>query len=289
MTGMGGKGSATAGERAWETSGAVAAGAGEGAACASAGATGATAAPDRAQAKILVADDDEGLRQALRMIVQAAGYACVVAENGAQAVELAARERPDVAVLDVMMPGLDGFEAVERIRAADPDVPILMLSAKADIVDKKVGFRLGADDYMAKPFNEDELVLRIQALLRRSHARAGGPAPAAGAAPSPAGAGTRLAVGDLAVDLLHRRVTVGGQAVALTPREFDILATLAADPGRTFASAELIALIWGPDFVGDSISIPVYIRRLRKKLEANPSEPEYIQTVHQVGYRVIAR
>lgn len=248
------------------------------------------------RAKVLVADDDEGLRQALGMIVRGAGYACVTAANGAQAVELVARERPDVAVLDVMMPGLDGFEAVERIRALDADLPLLMLSAKADIVDKRVGFRLGADDYMAKPFNEDELLLRIQALLRRARPRTAGPAspnPQVGAGvEAGAGvgaAGTRLEVGGLEVDLLHRRVSVDGLPVALTPREFDILATLAAEPGRTFTSSELIALIWGADFVGDAISIPVYIRRLRKKVEANPSEPQYIQTVRQVGYRMIAR
>ncbi len=247
-------------------------------------------AREETQAKVLVADDDEGLRRALAMIVRGAGYTCVVAENGAQAVEAVRRDRPDVAVLDVMMPGLDGFEAVERIRAFDADVPLLMLSAKADIVDKKVGFRLGADDYMAKPFNEDELLLRIQALLRRSRLRADGQASASSAgAADPSDARTRLAVGDLAIDLLHRRASVRGKAVSLTPREFDILATLACEPGRTFAPAELIALIWGPDFVGDAISIPVYIRRLRKKLEVNPSEPEYIQTVHQLGYRVIAR
>lgn len=239
------------------------------------------------RAKVLVADDDEGLRQALGMIVRGAGYACVTAANGAQAVELVARERPDVAVLDVMMPGLDGFEAVERIRALDADLPLLMLSAKADIVDKRVGFRLGADDYMAKPFNEDELLLRIQALLRRARPRAA-EAPACPRAGTGA-AGTRLEVGGLEVDLLHRRVSVDGLSVSLTPREFDILATLAAEPGRTFTSSELIALIWGADFVGDAISIPVYIRRLRKKIEANPSEPQYIQTVRQVGYRMIAR
>lgn len=242
------------------------------------------------RAKVLVADDDEGLRQALGMIVRGAGYACVTAANGAQAVELVARERPDVAVLDVMMPGLDGFEAVERIRALDADLPLLMLSAKADIVDKRVGFRLGADDYMAKPFNEDELLLRIQALLRRARPRAAesaSPNPQVGAGAG--AAGTRLEVGGLEVDLLHRRVSVDGLPVALTPREFDILATLAAEPGRTFTSSELIALIWGADFVGDAISIPVYIRRLRKKVEANPSEPQYIQTVRQVGYRMIAR
>lgn len=238
---------------------------------------------DGVRQRVLVADDDEALRQALSMIVEGAGYECLVACDGVQAVELVAREHPDVVVLDVMMPGLDGFEAVERIRALDEDLPVLMLSAKADIVDKKVGFRLGADDYMGKPFSEDELVLRIQALLRRR-------SPKTQRGPGQQQVhGTHLAVGGLEIDLLHRHASLSGQLVSLTPKEFDILATLASEPGRTFSPAELIALIWGPDFVGDSISIPVYIRRLRKKIEKDPSDPEYIQTVHQVGYRVIAR
>ncbi len=261
---------------------------------------------------ILLADDERSLRQALALIIEQAGFTCVEAGNGTEALALARSLHPDLVVLDVMMPGLDGFEVVERIRAFDQDLPILMLSAKADIVDKKTGFRLGADDYMAKPFNEEEFVLRLRALLRRRTLRArdgagegaARSAEATGAAASAASAGKagevgaagpaadesrRLCIGDLAIDLLYRRVSIAGEPVALTPKEFDILATLASEPGRPFTPVELVGLIWGPDFTGDSISIPVYIRRLRKKMEPDPSDPVFIQTVHQVGYRLIAR
>ena len=252
---------------------------------------------------ILLADDERSLRQALALIIEQAGFTCVEAGNGTEALALARSLHPDLVVLDVMMPGLDGFEVVERIRAFDQDLPILMLSAKADIVDKKTGFRLGADDYMAKPFNEEEFVLRLRALLRRRTLRARdgagegaaivasapGTACATGIAGRAADESRRLCIGDLAIDLLYRRVSIAGEPVALTPKEFDILATLASEPGRPFTPVELVGLIWGPDFTGDSISIPVYIRRLRKKMEPDPSDPVFIQTVHQVGYRLIAR
>ena len=235
---------------------------------------------------ILLADDEESLRRALSMILEAAGFRCLVASDGVQAIDIVARDKPDLAVLDVMMPKLDGFEAIERIRAIDPEIPILMLSAKADIVDKKVGFRLGADDYMAKPFNEEEFLLRIQALLRRREQRT---PTAERETASKTAQSTSLVIGDLEIDLLHRHASIRGTQVALTPKEFDILAVLASQPGRTFTPAELISCIWGPDFVDGAISIPVYIRRLRKKIEINPSEPDYLQTIHQIGYRLIPK
>lgn len=237
---------------------------------------------------VLLADDEGSLRQALALIIERAGYRCVEARNGAEALELIGRERPDLVVLDVMMPELDGFEVIERIRATDQRLPILMLSAKADIVDKRTGFRLGADDYMAKPFNEEEFVLHIGALLRRGAAERLAGAPTSSAPAGGADGRRELRAAGLYVDLLHRRVELEGEPVALTPREFDILAVLASEPGRAFTSTELVELIWGPDFTHDAISIPVYIRRLRKKLEADPADPSYIQTVRQVGYRLVA-
>ena len=233
-------------------------------------------------ATVLIADDDASLRRAMVLIVCAAGFRCLEAKTGEEALRLIRAERPDVVVLDVMMPGLDGFEVCEQVRRHDQDTAILMLSAKTDIVDKKTGFRLGADDYLAKPFNEEELVLRIEALLRRRRR---------GAQPSADGQERRLTmgvvrVGELAIDFEKRSVRVGTRTAQLTPHEFDVLAVLAGEPGRVFTSEELITRIWGSEYAGESISIPVYVRRIRKKIEPDPSNPVYLLTVYHMGYRL---
>lgn len=232
---------------------------------------------DAEAAKILIADDEESLREAVRIILNRAGYRVVYASDGAQAVSLFGKERPDLAILDIMMPWLDGFEACERIRRISPEVPVLMLTAKSDIVDKRTGFRSGADDYVTKPFDDEELLLRVEALLRRrERSRAQTPSPV----------GQSVTIGKLRIDPRGCEVTVDGRPVALTPKEFRILAVMAESPGKVFTREDLIDMVWGADFEAGAISIPVYIRRIRAKVEEDPSDPQIVQTVWGFGYRL---
>lgn len=228
--------------------------------------------------KIMLADDERSLCDALEIILRDAGYEVCIAHDGKEAVKVFQRERPDLAVLDVMMPWLDGFEVCERVRETSPDVPVLMLSAKGDIVDKKTGFKSGADDYLVKPFNDEELVLRIEALLRR-RARSD-------AAQLPARFMQPVRVGDLVVDARRYEVTVSGRVISLTPKEFQILALMAENLGRVFTREDLIEAVWGSEYETGSISIPVYVRRIREKIEEDPSNPRFLQTVYRFGYRL---
>lgn len=237
-------------------------------------------------AKILVADDEPSLVSALGIILTGAGYTFFGACDGREALEKFAREKPDLVVLDIVMPHLDGFEACERIRAIDPDVPILMLSAKGDIVDKKIGFRAGADDYLTKPFNEEEILLRIEALLRRRARRGGAKEVPSGGSGHGRGMTEPVTIGDLHIDPRRCEVTVHGRTVALTPKEFQILALMADAPGKVFTREDLIEAIWGKEYEGSAISIPTYVRRIREKIEDNPSSPVYLQTVWRFGYRL---
>ncbi len=228
--------------------------------------------------KIMLADDERSLCDALEIILKDAGYEVCIAHDGKEAVKVFQQERPDLAVLDVMMPWLDGFEVCERVRETSPDVPVLMLSAKGDIVDKKTGFKSGADDYLVKPFNDEELVLRIEALLRR-RARVD-------AVQLPARFMQPVRVGDLVVDARRYEVTVSGRVISLTPKEFQILALMAENLGRVFTREDLIEAIWGSEYETGSISIPVYVRRIREKIEEDPSNPRFLQTVYRFGYRL---
>ncbi len=228
--------------------------------------------------KILIADDEASLRDALDIILRQAGYEVSMATDGAQAVELFMRERPDLVVLDVMMPRLSGFEVCEALRAISPEVPLLMLSAKGAVDDRRSGLRAGADDYVVKPFDDEELLLRIEALLRRREQAAGAAAPAPKMVPT--------TIGGLTIDPLRCEVRVEGEAVALTPKEFQILALMADNPGRVFTRDDLIEALWGQEYENSSISIPVYIRRIRMKIESDPSNPSYLKTVWRFGYRL---
>lgn len=228
--------------------------------------------------KILLADDEKSLCGALGIILRDAGYEVFVAHDGREAVEVFGRERPDLAILDVMMPWLDGFEVCERIRETSPDVPVLMLSAKGDIVDKKIGFRSGADDYVVKPFDDEELILRVEALLRRRARDA--------SSEGPAKLMQAVRIGDLVIDPRRCEVAVAGSVISLTPKEFQILALMADNPGKVFTREDLIEAIWGKEFETGSISIPVYVRRIREKIERDPSNPAYLQTVWRFGYRL---
>ena len=225
--------------------------------------------------KILLIDDEESIQKLMRSIIESAGYEFLGAMDGEQGVELARSERPDLVIMDVMMPGMDGFTATETIRAHGLDMPIIFLSAKGDIVDKGVGFGKGADDYMVKPFDPRELMMHVTAQLRRAqkqHANSVAPDVAR--------------VGRLLVDARTHRVTKDGCEVALTPKEFTIVRTLASDPGAVFSSDQLVEAAWGPDFVGETTSITVFIRKLREKIEDDPSDPKIIETVWGIGYRL---
>ncbi|MCL1847333.1 MAG: response regulator transcription factor [Coriobacteriia bacterium] len=224
--------------------------------------------------KILLADDDEGMRTLVEHIVLDDGHEFLVAKDGNQAIEVYEKEHPDLLILDVMMPGLNGFEVTECLRARKSSVPIILLTAKGDIVDKSIGFKAGADDYLVKPFIPKELQLRIDALLRRGQkARTNGYI------------ATKIQFQELEIDTRRRRVEVRGHQVELTPKEFHILHMLASSPGEVFTREQLVKDIWGPDYVGEINNITVLIHRLREKIEEDPGNPNYIQTVWHVGYR----
>lgn len=195
-----------------------------------------------------------------------------------EACALFQREWPDVVVLDVMMPKVDGFEVCRRIREVDENVPVLFLSARDGIIDKRIGFSFGGDDYLVKPFNEEELVMRIEALVRRSRrSRRDGEA----AAPERP---ERFALGPFTFDEVRHEVLKGGESVVLTPKEFQLLHHLASHPGAVMGKDELIEELWGEEYLDGAISIAVYVRKIREKIEENPAKPAYLKTVWGVGY-----
>jgi two-component system response regulator VicR len=224
--------------------------------------------------KILLADDDEGMRTLVEHIVLDAGHEFFCAVDGNQAIKLYESKHPDLVILDVMMPGLNGFEVTEQLRLRKSSVPIILLTAKGDIVDKSTGFKAGADDYLVKPFIPQELQLRIEALLKRGQkGRVNGYI------------ADKIHFEGLEIDTRRRRVEVRGRQVELTPKEFHILHMLASNPGVVFTREQLVEDIWGPDYVGEITNITVLIHRLREKIEKDPSNPFYVQTVWHVGYR----
>ena len=222
--------------------------------------------------KILVVDDEETMVRSLSTLLAEEGYEVTVAVDGAQSLEAARAERPDLILLDVMLPGVDGMEVCRQIRTWSA-VPIIMLTAKTGEVDKVVGLEVGADDYVTKPFSPRELVARIKANLRRAQMQA------------QQAQEERLAAGDVVLDVGTRRVTVRDREVTLSPKEFDLLKVLLSHPGRVLGRDFLLNQVWGEDFFGDTRTLDVHIRWLREKIEQDPSKPEYIQTVHGVGYR----
>jgi DNA-binding response OmpR family regulator len=224
--------------------------------------------------KILVVDDEAPIRNLVRSYMEAEGYEVLEGDNGEQAVALARSSSPDLIVLDIGMPILDGVETLRMIRKFS-DVYVVMLTARSDEVDKLIGLSVGADDYLTKPFSPRELVARIKAVLRRSRG-----APTASDA-------DRLAFGDLTIDLARRQVTVDADKADLTTLEFDLLAALAAQPGRVFSRRQLIEAIWGWDYFGDERVVDVHIRKLRKALGDDAGEPRFVGTVRGVGYKFI--
>jgi DNA-binding response OmpR family regulator len=234
-------------------------------------------------AKILIVEDEATLRETLRYNFERAGYEVATAADGQQALEVAAEEVPDAVILDVMLPKLDGLDVCHALRR-ESTVPILMLTAKDEEVDKIVGLELGADDYLTKPFSVRELLARVKAMLRRvemlqaTASRAG--ARILQADDPSAGSGQTLRV-----NLDEHRVLRGDRELRLKPKEFDLLVFLMQQPGRVFTRDQLLSRVWGYDFAGDSRTVDVHVRWLREKIEADPSHPRLIETVRGVGYR----
>jgi DNA-binding response OmpR family regulator len=222
-------------------------------------------------ATILLVEDDTTLAETLRYNMEREGYGVLVASDGVQGLELARRERPDLVVLDIMLPRLDGF-SVCRILRQESDVPIMMLTARQDEVDRVAGLELGADDYVSKPFSLGEMLARLRAIMRRSERQ-------------PRLGREVLEAGALRVDTSSRRAWREGQELALPQKEFDLLTCLIRNHGIALSRDLLLERVWGLDFVGDSRTVDVHIRWLREKIEPDPSRPRYIQTVRGVGYR----
>ena len=228
-----------------------------------------------AQQTVLVVEDEENLLQALKYNLEKEGYAVLTAEDGEKGLETARQANPELIILDIMLPKLDGLE-VCRILRRESAIPILMLTAKAEEVDRVVGLEMGADDYVTKPFSMRELLARVKALLRRSR-----PTPET----SPGAGGEVLRAGNLEVNLASHTATLGGDPLELKPREFDLLAMLVAGKGRAFTREQLLERLWGQDWFGDTRTVDVHVRWLREKIEADPGSPGRIITIRGVGYR----
>jgi two-component system response regulator ResD len=226
-------------------------------------------------ARVLVVDDDPTVAEVVSGYLDRAGYVVDRAGDGPDALARAAAHWPDLVVLDLMLPGMDGLEVCRRMRGQGP-VPVIMLTARGDEDDRILGLEVGADDYVTKPFSPRELVLRVESVLRRSH-----PARAAG---RPAQPPALLRAAGLALDPAARRAVKGGTELALTIREFDLLAFFLRHPGRVFGREDLMREVWGWDF-GDLSTVTVHVRRLRGKVEDDPARPRLVQTVWGVGYR----
>jgi len=231
---------------------------------------------DTAPARILVVDDDATVTEVLTRYLEHEGFVVESAADGDTALTRAAAEPPDLVVLDLMLPGIDGLEVCRRLRRMAP-FPIVMLTARGDEGDRIAGLELGADDYVVKPFSPRELTARLKAVLRRSQGRS----PLVATGPS---TDAVIQAGELTIDTAARQVHLGDREVLLTAREFELLAFLARHPRRAFRREELFEQVWGWTF-GDTATVTVHVRRLREKVELDPSAPVHIVTVWGVGYR----
>lgn len=234
---------------------------------------------------VLVVEDEPALRDVVEYNLRQAGFNTVSVADGRQAVEAAEASQPDLVVLDLMLPGLDGLTVCRILRQRLPDLPIIMLTARDSELERVLGLELGADDYVTKPFSPRELVARVRAVLRRVRSDAAATRPADGGGGLPSGRAGVLAPG-LLVDFSAREVLRNGQPVDLTPTEFRLLEALAVRPGQALTRAQLFEQAWGEVAFGDERTVDVHIRHLREKLEADPSQPKLILTVRGHGYRL---
>jgi two-component system response regulator MtrA len=221
--------------------------------------------------RLLVVDDDRSIREIMQMSLEEEGYIVDTAVDAEEALEAIRRNAPDLLVLDVMLPVMDGFELTREIRRTS-SLPIILLTAKTDTIDKVVGLESGADDYVMKPFEMRELVARLRALLRRAHAEDDAP--------------RAFRIGPVEIRPEEGVVRLNDEPVSLTRTEFRLLATLAAKPGRVFSREQLLQEVWGYDYFGDARLVDVHVRRLRAKVEDDPHDPKIIQTVRGMGYKV---
>jgi two-component system response regulator ResD len=227
---------------------------------------------DHARGSVLVVDDEPTIAEVVARYLERAGYRTRVAATGPQALEMVARQRPDLVVLDLMLPGIDGLEVMRRLRQPEGrPIATILLTAKGDESDRVIGLRLGADDYVVKPFSPAELVARVDAVLRRVDTNATSPEP--------------IELLDMTIDAAARRVFVRGEEASLTQREFDVLLFLARHPGQAFSRNQLMDAVWQYSFYTDTSTVTVHIRRLRSKIEIDPAQPRHIETVWGVGYR----
>lgn len=227
--------------------------------------------------KILLADDEVSIQKLISGLLEDEGHECVCVEDGTDALETFENASFDLVILDVMMPRMDGFATCRELRARGVTAPVIFLSAKGDIVDKGIGFAAGGDDYMTKPFDPRELLMHIEAHLRRAHMDA------APARPEP----KTLTLGRFVIDTAKHQVTKEGTPIKLTPKEFKILLALARTPDTVLSKEQLIEDAWGAEFVGETQSITVFIKKLRNKIEDDPSDPRIIETVWGIGYRLV--
>jgi DNA-binding response OmpR family regulator len=220
--------------------------------------------------RVLVVDDDPGIVKLVRAYLEQAGFAVSVAYDGKKAMQIARHERPDLVILDLMLPEMDGYDVCRALRK-ESEVSIIMLTARVEESDKLIGLELGADDYVTKPFSPRELVARVRSVLRR-----------AGGMPAKP---ERLSHAEITVDLSRHLVEVRGQAIDLTPTEFDLLATLMEDPGRAFTRAQLLEAVQGYAYDGYERTIDVHIKNLRQKIEEDAGNPQRVKTVYGIGYK----
>jgi two-component system, OmpR family, alkaline phosphatase synthesis response regulator PhoP len=225
---------------------------------------------------LLVVEDDENISTAIQEYFSRAGYSVTTASDGVAGVEAANKNRPDVVVLDLMLPKMDGLAVCKELRQSNPQMPIIMLTAKDDIVDKVLGLEMGADDYITKPFSLREVEARIKSVLRRARAAT---ATADGRDETP------IVRGHLRVDPVRREVTIADRQVDLTPKEFDLLRLFASNPGRVFPRKYLLEKIWDYSYEGYDRTIDSHINRLRAKIEDNPENPQLVLTVWGIGYK----
>ncbi|MDR7870766.1 MAG: response regulator transcription factor [Tissierellaceae bacterium] len=224
--------------------------------------------------KVLIVEDEDSIRKFVKINLERADFQVIEAETGEKGVEIARKEDIDIVVLDIMLPGIDGFEACRILREEFPSLGIIMLTAKSQDIDKIMGLEYGTDDYMTKPFNPTELVLRVKSLARRMESKT-----------ENNNQDTLLIIGPFKIDKYSRKFYKNDVEMDVTPTEYSIIKLFMENPGKAFKRDEILNLIWGYDFVGDSKIVDVNIRRLRAKVEEDPSKPEYIETVWGLGYR----
>lgn len=225
--------------------------------------------------KVMLVDDEPSFHVLVQSVCESAGHEFRGVGDSRQAIEVFKAYAPDVVLLDIMMPYLDGYQVCEGIRALDSEVAVVFLSAKGAVPDKREAFSRGADDYLVKPFDGEELLMRLEALQRRSQRAKAQTAPA----PS-----ETLKVGEFEFDSVRQTLALNGTSVQLTPKEFQILYTLALKPETVMSKEELIEAVWGKEYLDDAISIAVYVRKIREKIEQNPAKPRYLKTAWGMGY-----